>query len=171
MSDQPNPTGEWTAEQVRKMLSDYSGERNAYQDVADSHNAALAAAETAADEFFRANGILTQQLAAEREWREQMIDQLETMHKQLAAERAKPKTTEYAQGWDDHVLAAKSQREELRSRVHTLVDALKDSRQVVAAAMLNEATWRRKDIEQTLQRIDAALAKLEPRSTRVKEGK
>src|SRR5580765_3907916 len=30
----------------------------------DAHNAALAASQTAADEFFRANGILTQQLLA-----------------------------------------------------------------------------------------------------------
>jgi hypothetical protein len=36
--------------------------------------------------------------------------QLTKLREQLAAERAKPKTTEYAQGWDDHVLAARSQR-------------------------------------------------------------
>ncbi len=75
--ESPKPTGEWTAEQVRKMLSDYSGERNVYQDIADAHNSALAAHKQQAESMLatskRVNDQLRKQLAAERELLEQGI--------------------------------------------------------------------------------------------------
>ncbi len=105
-------TGEWTAERVEAIFNS-----NEDWSVKLSHaiNAALAAEqEHSQNECARISKHWEQQLAAERTKHD---NNCKWLQKQLAAERKKPKTTEYAQGWDDHVLAAKSQREELEQQL------------------------------------------------------
>ncbi len=78
-------TGDYVADQFKINAWDIC------EKIADVHNAELAAAENAADEFFRANGVLTQQLAAEREVFERRVrgscDSMDGLTKELAAER------------------------------------------------------------------------------------
>ncbi len=178
-NDQPKPsTGEWTADDVKRMAT-LRGD--ASQNVADAHNAALAAAQEQlreerakfhgddyADMDAARNRILDleQQLSAKQKELEETTDtlhqQIRNDQQQLAAEREKIK-----QHWIIHDLA--SQREQ------TLVDALQKY-MVAMDAIYNHNEAARTAVVQHFGTLHpptafAELAKLEPRSTRVKEGK
>ncbi len=155
------PTGEWTARYVNELRSCQRGDEN--QIVADAHNAALAAEKQKHLPYI---SDLERQLATERErpcaWceseREEVLHQL-SAHKQQA---------------ESMLATSKRVNDQFRSQMQTLVDALSrlsdECNPELSEHPKHECTGlifcsAVKEI------ADAALAKAEPRSTRVKEGK
>ncbi len=111
----------WGARMTRAELIDaFAGAKSA-----------LAAEEKRADDSIVENVRLMKELDAERERADRNADAIEfatekwskanieiqQLRSQLDIERSKPKTTEYAQGWDDHVLAVKPQLDQLKSQL------------------------------------------------------
>lgn len=126
-------TEEWTVERVRQLLATRIG--GGYEQLVDAHKAALAAKDhewnlARLTDIKELTDKHAQQLAAEQESHSKTAKQFVDMKAyadaiEIKLAAAKPKTTEYAQGWDDHVLAAKSQREELEQKVERLQNLLR----------------------------------------------
>jgi hypothetical protein len=94
MSTQPKPTGEWTVEYVIMELGVNTHWKA--RDIAEAHNAAVAAVLEEYNDEVRAAHVMQQQLAAEKSLRETAQSNAELWHeemmkadKQLAAEREK----------------------------------------------------------------------------------
>ncbi len=126
MSNQDKPTtGEWTEQTVNKLLNVIASPHLQRQNVADAHKACRALLKVPDDEV--------------------LYVAIQELQEQLDIERSKPKTTEYAQGWDDHVVAVRPQLEQLAGANNERLAAIAQGRELerklaAAQAAIRELT-------------------------------
>ena len=124
----------------------YNPDEEPWKSIKAHHNSALAAAQTAAEEFFRANGTLTQQLAAEREKREKDIDEIGKFHAKVS-----DRICEHCGNNARYV-------EKLQERNKTLAEALKVLRGWMKYVRLPCGQYSVASIQKAEAQADAALA-------------
>ncbi len=129
---QPKPTGEWTGLSLSRLIKE-----KGYKGSADAHNAALAAAtDEAVDPAHQEILVLSQQLAAERERREQ--------------------SEQYLQ---DNASRYEKDVEQLREQLAAAVEALKEAKKDVRGLTMSLPDIG--DFEKLFsKKIDAALTRM-----------
>jgi hypothetical protein len=169
----PKPTGEWTAATVSKLIDEVS-----LRGVADAHNASLAAKDEqhAAATKSAAKALAENHKAAltaevdqgMKFWRRQ-----EERHKeQLTAEREKAAELVDNETRRCHANWAKARDEAVAAAQQPLVDALTKSRKIHESMRPDLPMLTLLKLSLEYQKVvEEALAKAEPRFTRVKEGK